>query len=145
MKRTGNLPHLALRSNVFKPNVLLKIWTKITTFRKKLHACMISNLTLIHELDLITFIVKAHNLWDTLSCFRWTQSFVDPSKPTPASVASVGAALCLKIHFFSGKFLDCFIEAAQNFIKKQKTSLTKLVLKNSVWKQSIPNFQHKLL
>ena len=48
-----------------------------------------------------------------------------PSKPTrrqrpiqplaaPASVASVGAALCLKIHFF---FEACYIEAAQNFIE----------------------------
>ena len=33
----------------------------------------------------------------------------------PASIASVGAALCLKIHFFSCKFLGCYIEAAQNF------------------------------
>ena len=33
----------------------------------------------------------------------------------PASVASVGEALCLKIHFFSCKFLGCYIEAAQNF------------------------------
>ena len=32
----------------------------------------------------------------------------------PASVASVGAALCLKIHFF---FEGCYIEAAQNFIE----------------------------
>ena len=47
-----------------------------------------------------------------------------------------------------------YIEAAQNFILYvtifvtdwgQKTSLTKLVLKRSVLKQSLPNFQQKLL
>jgi hypothetical protein len=47
-----------------------------------------------------------------------------------------------------------YIEAAQNFIMYvtifvtywgQKTSLTKLVLKRSVLKQSLPNSQHKLL
>ena len=67
------------------------------------------------------------------------------------ALASVGAALCLKIHFF---FEGCYIEAAQNFIeghtifdrdRGQKTSLTKLVLKCSVLKQSLPNSQHKLL
>ena len=62
----------------------------------------------------------------------------------------------LKQHkiFFSGKFLGCYIEAAQNFIRHvtifvtdwvQKTSLTKLVLKRSVLRQSLPNFQQKLL
>ena len=66
----------------------------------------------------------------------------------PASVASVGAALCLKIHFFPGKFLGCYIEAAQNFIRYvtifvpdwgQKKHLAKLVLKSSVLKQCLPN------
>ena len=73
-----------------------------------------------------------------------------PSKPTPASVASVGAALCLKIHFF---FEGCYMEAAQNFFEgrtrfvtdwAQKTALTKLVLKRSVLQQSLPNFHHNL-
>jgi hypothetical protein len=49
---------------------------------------------------------------------------------------------------------ESYIEAAQNFIMYvtifvtdwvQKTSLTKLVLKRSVLRQSLPNFQHKLL
>ena len=31
--------------------------------------------------------------------------------------ASVGAALFLKTHFFSGKFLGCYIKAAQNSIR----------------------------
>ena len=56
--------------------------------------------------------------------------------------------------FFSGKFLGCYIEAAQNFIRyvtifdrdwAQKNHLAKLVLKRSVLKQSLPNSQHKLL
>jgi hypothetical protein len=47
-----------------------------------------------------------------------------------------------------------FIEAAQHFFRHvtifarewgQKTSLTKLVLKRSVLKQSLPNSQHKFL
>ena len=74
-----------------------------------------------------------------------------PPRPlvTPASVASVVAVLCLKIHFFSGKFLGYYLEAAQNFIgfmtifdrdQGQKTSLAKFVLKCSVQKQSLPNF-----
>ena len=49
---------------------------------------------------------------------------------------------------------ESYIEAAQNFIMYvtifarewgQKTSLTKLSIKRSVLKQSLPNFQHKLL
>jgi hypothetical protein len=53
--------------------------------------------------------------------------------------------------FFPCKFLDCYIEAAQNFIMYvtifarewgQKTSLTKLSIKCSVLKQSLPNSQH---
>ena len=69
--------------------------------------------------------------------------------------------------FLSGKFLDCYIEPGstkfyhvRTFFARdwaQKTSLTKLVLKNSVWMQSLPNFfcqvnswiailrQHKIL
>jgi hypothetical protein len=56
--------------------------------------------------------------------------------------------------FFSGKFLGCYIEAAQNFVRYvtifarewgQKTSFIKLVLKRSVLKQSLPNSQDKLL
>ena len=72
-----------------------------------------------------------------------------------ASVSERGrSALFKNPLFFSGKFLGCYIEAAQNFIRYvtifdrdrgQKTSLTKLVLKRSVLKQSLPNFQHKLL
>ena len=56
--------------------------------------------------------------------------------------------------FFLGEFLDCYIEAAQNFIGHvtifvtdwaQKKHLAKSVLKSSVLKQSLPNSQHKLL
>jgi hypothetical protein len=63
----------------------------------------------------------------------------------------VGAALCLKIHFF---FEGCYIEAAQNFFEgrtifawdwAQKNHLAKLVVKRSILKQSLPNSQHKLL
>ena len=88
-----------------------------------------------------------------------------PSKPTrrqrPKAVGGASersergrSALFKNPLFFSGKFLDCYIEAAQNFIghvtifvpdRAQKTSLTKLVLKPSVLKQSLPNSQHKLL
>jgi hypothetical protein len=50
--------------------------------------------------------------------------------------------------------MKAIIEAAQNFVGMctvfdqdwgQKTSLTKLFLKGSLLKQSLPNFQHKLL
>ena len=70
-----------------------------------------------------------------------------------ASVSERGrSALFKNPLFFSGKFLGCYIEAAQNFIRYvtifdrdrgQKTSLTKLVLKRSVLKQSLPHSEYR--
>ena len=88
-----------------------------------------------------------------------------PSKPTrrqrPKAVGGASersergrSALFKNPLFFSGKFLGCYIETAQNFIRYvtifvpdwgQKKHLAKLVLKSSVLKQCLPNSQCKLL
>ena len=108
-----------------------------------------------------TFRVKTYSLFKK----SWSVIMLIPASPraatgrrpvaAQASVSERGrSALFKNPLFFSGKFLGCYIEAAQNFIRYvtifdrdrgQKTSLTKLVLKRSVLKQSLPNFQHKLL
>ena len=85
-----------------------------------------------------------------------------PSKPTrrqrPQAVGGNSErsqrgriALFKNPPFFSGKFLSCYIEAAQNFIRyvtifdrdwAQKNHLAKLVVKCSVLKQWLTNSQH---
>ena len=85
--------------------------TKFETIQRKLlHFCELTKSAKI-RLSSSTFDVKNHtNLFDFSQ-----QAHAPPTARPLAAPASVGAALCLKIHFCSCKFLGCYIEAAQNF------------------------------